>query len=217
MKTTNPLLTLSAAFITCLALFSYCQYKEKAASSEPVLQDTIFLSQWRKEKAEKIRLVDSCTYEIQKLAQTGDSLKFCLALHKDLLKSYRLKSKDLKEQLQTKLLKDTSQLVYTEIRPVIDSLIEFVQLSDSACDVTISDLESSVANRDSTIRFYIGIESGLRDLQKVQELNTQFLTGQLNTALKNQKKKTRQNKILSGSLLILSGITTALLITQNAK
>lgn len=217
MKTNNPVLILVAAVMTCVALFSYCHFNGQSPLSEPVLQDTIFLSQWRKEKAEKLKIIDSCTYEIQKLAQSKDSLKFCLALNKDLLMAYRLKSKDLKAQLQTEILKDTSKSRYAEIRPVIGSLIEFVQLSDSACDLTITTLESSVANRDSTIRFYIGIETGLRDLQNKEELNNQFLTQQLTLALKIQKKKTRQNKILSSSLLILSGITTALLISQNNR
>lgn len=217
MKTETRKTILIIAFALLAGVFVTCEYNQHAKPSETTLQDTLFLSQWRREKVEKLKLIDSYNVQIQQLAQSKDSLNFTLAINKDLLNSYRLKTKDLKARVQTKVLKDTSQAVYKLIRPIIDSLISYQQLSDSACDLSIRNLESSVANRDSTIRLYIGIESNLKDIQKQQELNNQLLTEQLNTAFKNQRKKARQNKILAGCLLILSGITSALLISQNAK
>lgn len=217
MKTETLKSILLIAFILIAGILATCEYNRPPKPTDSNLQDTLFLSQWRREKAEKLKLVDTYNFQIQQLAQSKDSLNFSLAIHKGLLNTYRLKTKDLRAQVQNNILNDTSQTVYKIIRPVIDSLLNYQQLSDSACDLNITNLESSVANRDSTIRLYIGIESNLKDIQKQQELNNQLLTEQLNTAFKIQKKKTRQNKILAGSLLILSGITSALLITQNAK
>lgn len=221
MKTNNVLYLFILLALAGSNLVTICENQKLAAqlqSQENTEQpDTLFLSQWRKEKTEKLKLVDNYNYQIQQLAQSKDSLNFSLVLSKSLVTAYRLKAKDLRAQVQLQVQQDTSQKVNKIIRPVIDSLLKFQELSDSACDVTISNLESGIANRDSTIRLYAGIEVNLKDIQKQQEQNIQLLTEQLNTAYKNQKKKTRQQKILSGGLLILSGITTALLLTQNAK
>lgn len=217
MKTNQLATFLITGFIICLCLLSYCHYCEQATPEENNVQDTLFLNQWRKEKSEKQKLLSTYTQKIQQLNQSEDSLNFILSLHKDLLKSYRYKTKELSQQLQNKQLRDSSQKNGKIILPILDSLIKFQDLSDSACDINIANLESSLANRDSTIRFYVRIESTLKDLQKQQDLNNQVLTQQLNTAYKMQKKKARQNKLLSGGLLILSGITSALFITQTTK
>lgn len=221
MKTNNILYLLILLALAGSNIVTFCENQKLSAQLQsqenPEQPDTLFLSQWRKEKTEKLKLVDNYNYQIQQLAQSKDSLNFSLAINKDLLSAYRLKTKDLRAQVQSSVQKDSLQTVYHIIRPVIDSLLKFQALSDSVCDVSITNLESGIVNRDSTIRLYAGIEVNLKDIQKQQEQNIQLLTEQLNTAYKNQKKKTRQNKILSGGLLILSGITTALLLTQNAK
>jgi hypothetical protein len=100
---------------------------------------------------------------------------------------------------------------------LLDSLINSQTRSDTACDQTIAALENSLANSDSSLLFQKQIEYNLRDLGKEQELRNEYLNEQLKIAFKAQKKKTRQNKLLKAGILILTGITTSLFITQSLK
>ncbi|MGZ3930994.1 MAG: hypothetical protein ACXVP0_06390, partial [Bacteroidia bacterium] len=59
--------------------------------------------------------------------------------------------------------------------------------------------------------------SKLRDIQRQQEIDNQVLTEQLNTAWKMQRRKTQQNKVLAGGLLILTGITSSLILIKSLK
>jgi hypothetical protein len=156
--------------------------------------------------------------EIAKLQKSKDSLQKIVSEKKIAMSAYRFKinyfQKQLKEALEKK---DSTQLVGDSILPIVDSLFLSQKQNDTSCDETIEVLQSIVANRDSSIEFQKSIEINLKELQLEQELKNQSLTAQLNKAFKDQRKKTRQNKLLSGGLLILTGITTSLLISNSLK
>ena len=99
----------------------------------------------------------------------------------------------------------------------VDSLVVSQNLSDRECDETISLLENTLANRDTTIQVQQRVESDLKDLQIEQDLKNKYMEDQLKVALKVQKRKARQNKLLAGGLVFISGIVTAILITQHQK
>lgn len=208
-----------AALLICIALLGTCEFIQSPQPEQAPLQDTLFLSQWRREKKEKLEAIVKYENKLSDLQNLNDSLRTIVTEKKKSLSAYRLKTKYLQEELKQAITSlDTSYFKAGDsLSPLLDSLIVEQQFSDTACDQTIHALENVVANRDSSLVFHKLVENNFRELQKQQELANQYLTNQLNTAFKNQRKKSRQNKLLAGGLLILSGITTSLLLTQSLK
>ncbi len=208
-----------AVVLICIAVLGTCEFIQSPKSEQVPLQDTLFLSQWRREKKEKLEAIVKYEKKLSELRNANDSLRTIVTEKKKSLSAYRLKTKYLQEELKQAITNlDTSYFKAGDsLSPLLDSLTNLQNLSDTACDQTIHALENVVANRDSSLIFHKLVENNFRELQKEQELANQYLTNQLNTAFKNQRKKSRQNKLLSGGLLILSGITTSLLLTQSLK
>ena len=204
----------------CIGIFATCEFtKQLQQTADPTSQDTLFLSQWRREKQEKLDLIATYEKELTRLQHDNDSMQVLVTQTKTITSAYRFKAKHFEQQLREAIASvvPKDSLTVDSISPILDSLIIAHNQSDTACDVTINVLEMMVASRDSSILFHKQIENNLRDIQKEQELRNKYLTDQLNTAFKSQKKKSRQNKLLAGGLLILSGITTSLLLTQSLK
>jgi hypothetical protein len=207
-----------AALLICIAVFTTCEFVQKPKSEESTFQDTLFLSQYRREKKEKLATIAKYEAKLSILQTANDSLRVEVAEKKKSISAYRFKAKYWQAELKQAITNlDSTQTKRDSLLPLLDSLITNQQFSDTACDQTIHNLENVVANRDSSIYFHKQVEDNLRDIQKQQELSNQYLTERLNTAFKNQRKKSRQNKLLAGGLLILSGITTSLLLTQSLK
>lgn len=72
--------------------------------------------------------------------------------------------------------------------------------------------ENLVAIRDSEIVICNRSYSQLKDFIDEQARREQKLTEDLNTLLKQQKKKRLQNRLLAGGMLFISGIATTLFI-----
>lgn len=219
MKTETIKTGIIAVLFLCAAFLATCEFSRPPVVETTPLQDTIFLSQWRREKKEKLDLIASYESKLSRLQHKRDSLQTLVSVSKTSISGYRLQAKQFENRLKVAIAvvatKDIT--VNDSIGPILDSvLIAHVQ-SDAACDTTIHLLETLVANRDSSLIFQKQIETNLRDLNKEQELRTQTLTEQLNLAFKVQRKKSRQNKVLAGGILILSGITTSLLLTNSHK
>lgn len=215
----NSLLAGLVLIIMILLLFQTCERSPKTDANPAVFQDTVFLSQWRKERKEKQALVVSYEKKIAALQQENKTLRQATQQSKQHLYSYRSKSDSLKTQLNKAIhhftQKDSS--IHDTIVPLINELSSMRDSSDLQCDTTITLLEKEVLNRDSMILFQQQIERQLRSFNQEQTLQNDYLTGQLNAAYKQQKKKIRQNKLLTGGLLILSGIATSLLLIQANK
>lgn len=209
---------LIAAILLIIGIVCTCEFSQPAEPPAIPLQDTIFLNQWRREKKEKQELVKAYENKLERLQTSKDSLQADLAEQKKSISAYRFKAKIFQEQLREKVAKtDSSTNESEDILPLVDSLITAQEQSDTACDSTISQLESIVANRDSAVTVLIEIESQLKDIQKKQETENAYLTGQLDSANKTLNHNRKINKLLKVGLFFLSGVTTTLLIKNSIK
>lgn len=209
---------LIGAIMLIIGIVCTCEFSQPAEPPATPLQDTIFLNQWRREKKEKQELVKAYEKKLEQLQTTKDSLQASLAEQKKNLSAYRFKAKIFQEQLREKVVKADSNTTESEdILPLVDSLITAQAQSDTACDSTITALESIVANRDSTVSVHLEIEVQLKDIQKKQETENAYLTGQLESANKTLKHNRRANKLLKAGVFFLTGITTVLLIKNSIK
>lgn len=210
-KSAFALLILSCVFILTTCQFKGCDKESKLVSETP---DTLFLNQWRKEKKEKADMILSYESRIAFMRSSSDSLREEVAQKKQSIVGLRFKVNYFEERLRNTIsASDTSFQTVS----LLDSLSISQNQSDSACDETIHSLEKLVCNRDSVIAFHQVIESNLKDLQQRDKVDTEYLTERLNDALKMNRRKTIQNKVLAGGLLLLSGISTSLLVTQQLK
>lgn len=214
IKTKTAILVI---ILLLVCLFATCEFTKQVQSTNQFTPtDTLFMNQWRREKAEKQKLVLDYEFKIRNLQTSKDSLSKDVSLKKQSIASLRFKVNFIEDRLKQKIL-NSDTINKQEIRNDLDSLFLSQNKSDTLCDQTISTLEKIIGNRDSTISFHQQIESNLRSVQKNQELNTEFLTGQLNDANKALRKKFQQNRWLAGGLLVLSGISTSFFITQHLK
>ena len=197
-------------------LLGTCEVTDHLNKNRNIPQtDTLAHSLYRAEKQHEIDLYRD---KIARLQQQKDSLWFLVDVKKKAFFSTRPKVKLYQSRLEEQLSKpDSVCLDRDTIKRLADSLIVYQQHADTACVETIHSLEQVVANRDSSISIQKLVETNLKDIQRQQDLKAQYLTEQLNTALKAQRKKARQNKLLSGGILLLSGITTAVLLPQYLK
>lgn len=204
--------------ISCVFMLTTCQFKgcKDESKSELNTTDTLFLNQWRKEKAEKAKLISSYENAIRKLQNGKDSLLKDVQLKKQSIASFRFKTARYEDLLREHLA-NSDTVNRTEAELILDSLLISQSNGDTACDKTISQLETVIVNRDSVIALHEKVEFNLKEIQKTGELEITFLTAQLNDSKKNFRRKTRQNKLLSGGLVLLTGLTTSLLITQHLK
>jgi hypothetical protein len=96
----------------------------------------------------------------------------------------------------------------------VQNLIAANIVSDSLCDVKIEELKSVIANRDSVIA--IGEQSfeALKQSAESSLAQQMELTDKLKMADKKISRGKIKTKIFSAAVMVLSGITTALLISQ---
>ncbi len=215
----NSLVAALILIIVCLLLFRTCKSSAEALTNPVLDKDTVFLSQWRKERKEKQALVVSSEKRIAIIQQENKLLRQSAQLSKQQLYSYRQKSDSLKDRLQIVLhhatQKDSS--LNDTLVPLINYLSNMRDSTDIQCDTTIAFLEKGISKRDTIILLQERILNQLKEFNEDEILQNNYLTTQLQVAYKQQKKKIRQNKILTGGLLILSGIATSLLIIQTKK
>jgi hypothetical protein len=216
MESTNARLGIIVILLLFIGIVSICTHRTPPEKTSTYLsEDTAFVSQWKKEKQELQKQYDQ---QISAMQLKHDSLQSVANEKKEALATYRLKAEDLQNKLKEVLVQSDSTHQFSDsTMPLANAYFNAETQEDSTCNETIHSLEQLVGNRDSTIVIYKRAEINLRDVQKEQELRTHYLTEQLNTAYKVQKKKSRQSKFLAGSLVFLSGLATTLLITQTLK
>jgi hypothetical protein len=217
MKKENVKIGLIALLLCVVAILGTCEYCKKPLGEESVLQDTIFLNQWRKEKKEKAQLIVQYEERISVLESQRASLRNSLIQNKQILFSSREKAKFYTKKIANTLDNKVDSAAVAALPLLLDSLQESRQVEEQACDSTIMTLENTVANRDSVIVLQKQIEVNLREVQKEQELANQVLTNQLSLALKHQSKLMRRKRLITAGLIFLTGISSSLLINQSVK
>lgn len=205
--------------IICMLMMATCGFNGcDKSTSEITPTDTLFLTQWRHEKAEKLSLIQSYEQRLTVLQKSKDSLQVQVKKEKKAIAALRFKVAYFEGELRHSISRsDTSCPDRDELNTLLDSLIISRSNSDTACDQAIEILEDIVANRDSAIAFHKQIELDLRQINRQQDLSSVFLTEQLNASIKREKKATRHRKWLAAGILILSGVSTTLLIGQRLK
>lgn len=178
------------------------------------------VSQEIKETQNKLNVIDSAMFDGKvQFLQQNDSLKRklivandLLSIHKSLLFSERSKVKQLTNRLasaaRTNADSSLTDSLCIEIRTLnakTDSLIVKYDQKDSI-------MQSMVAIRDTQIELCDQSYREAKDLIQEQAKREQQLTHDLNTALKQLKRKRWQNRLLSAGMLFVSGITTTLYI-----
>lgn len=169
---------------------------------------------------EKLNVIDSSMFEgkVRFLAQ-NDSLKqklvvtnSLLSIHKSLLASERSRVKRLLDRLENGSIANTDSTItdslclqINSMNAKTDSLIGHYERRDSI-------MQAMVAIRDSQIELCDQSYQQTKDLLLEQSQREQQLTNNLNTALKQLKRKRLQNRILAAGMLFVSGITTTLFI-----
>jgi hypothetical protein len=215
MKSLKSKLGIIVAALLCVLLIGTCSLVQNVRDKVPELPQETILNQWKKEKQE---LQNKYEDQLAELQLANDSLGSVVAEKKKSLRIYQRKTSYLEAQLKTAIaIADSSRLGELHLTPLAENYFAVQNLSDSTCNETIHALEQVVANRDSAVFILRQKENGLREIQKEQELRNQYLTDQLNTAYKEQKRKIRQNKLLAAGLIFLSGFTTTLVIKQTLK
>ena len=124
---------------------------------------------------------------------------------------------NVKLQVTCALLKKQQTLVTSNIpcdtlRKEVVVLNELSNEQDSLCSLNISSLNQAVAIRDSQIVMCNRTYQSMYDLQKENQQRQMQLAEDLKTALKANRKKRFENKMLTCGLMIMTGITTTLFI-----
>ena len=127
----------------------------------------------------------------------------------------QIKVKRLSEKTETE--KDTTRkLVYCDsLREQVRVLMDESNVKDSLYEKNISDLTTLVQTKDS---MFIASEQKCDGIQVLLDRSLkeqQELTDDVNKLNKQVKKKNRRQKWLGAGLLILSGISSALLISNH--
>jgi hypothetical protein len=197
-----------------IVLVGTCTFKQN--ESPPILQpDNSYIS-FLKEKQTELNF----TYKkhFYTLQREKDSLIQLVSDKKKTLSIYRYKSNALEQQLREALAKvDSTTILPDSISPLAEIYFAIQQERDSACNQSIRAMEMLTRKQDSVIVIQNSEKDNFMELQKQQELNALRLTEQLNTAYKQQRKTILKSRLLSGTLILISGFTSALLINQTIK
>lgn len=198
----------------CIGLFIGHLLFPTEKNIEPPISEAV------QQTKEKLNVIDSSMFEgkVRFLAQ-NDSLKqklstanSLLSIHKSLLASERSRVKRLLDRLETDTVAHTDSTItdslclqINSLNAKTDSLIGYYERKDSL-------MQSMVAIRDSQIELCDQSYQQTKDLLLEQSQREQQLTENLNTALKQLKRKRLQNRILAAGMLFVSGIVTTMYI-----
>lgn len=131
-------------------------------------------------------------------------------------RSTLIKEREKVKAIQTQLLKDTTNCSDSTLQHNLTLQIDTLNASTDSliCDYEskIRIAESSIAIRDTQLivcnRAYLRVQS----LVEEQAARERQLTDDLNTILKQQKRKRIQNRVLALGMLFISGFTTSMII-----
>jgi hypothetical protein len=214
MKNVFKNLGIGIGIFALIVLIGTCAFKQNESPpiSEP---DNSYINFLKEKQAELNFIYKNHFYTLQR---EKDSLMQLVSDKKKSLSVYRYKSKELEQQLRQVLAKvDSSKILNDSVSPLAEIYFAIQQERDSACNQSIRAMEIIAAKQDSVIVIQNREKDNFMELQKQQELNALRLTEQLNTAYKQQRKTILKSRLLSGTLILVSGFTSALLINQTLK
>ena len=214
MKNVFKNLGIGIGIFALIVLIGTCAFKQN--ESPPISESDNSYINFLKDKQTELNI----TYKkhFYTLQREKDSLIQLVSEKKKSLSIYRYKSKELEQQLRYVLATvDSSKILNDSVSPLAEIYFAIQQERDSACNQSIRAMEIIAAKQDSVIVIQNREKDNFMELQKQQELNALRLTEQLNTAYKQQRKTILKSRLLSGTLILVSGFTSALLINQTLK
>jgi hypothetical protein len=172
-----------------------------------------------KQEVRKTASIDSAYVAGYKsLQKRNDSLSKQLSKNKILLlttKNNLLHERNNVSHFTTVLVKDS--LCRDSV--LVDSLVNQIAIQNLTTDSIMNEydlksklMEAMVATKDSQVVVCNNAYLNLRSIEQEQLLREQKLTEDLNTALKQQKRKRFQNHLLTAGMLFISGIAATLYI-----
>src|SRR5688572_32691372 len=100
MKTETIKTGIIAVLFLCAAFLATCEFSRPPVAETTPLQDTIFLSQWRREKKEKLDLIASYETKLSRLQYDRDSLQTLVSESKTSISGYRFQAKQREKRLK---------------------------------------------------------------------------------------------------------------------
>ncbi len=155
--------------------------------------------------------------QIHVLKTSKDSLQTVVKGNKKTIAVLRNQSKLLEVQIKNTLQNTDSIWDSDSLKTNTLNYITSVNQRDSLCNESINTLEIVASKQDSIIGFQNKEKDNLKDLILQNELRERYLTEQLNTAYKVQRKTVFRNKFVAGALFMMTGFASALLINQTLK
>ena len=188
----------------------------------PVADITVAQQQVKSVKQQEQSIDRSYTIAFQKLQKENDSLKKVIAFHKAALVTADEKVQVLQNKVSEVANKvqaepDTVKIKITDCDSLsreATALIQQETEKDSLCQETINELTSQVVEKDTEVsdcqQSFQSIKMTLDN--SIQQQQT--LEDELKALNKQVRKKTFQSKLLSAGVMVLTGITAALLLER---
>lgn len=202
--------------ILIAVVIATCNFMDSPPAPLAVSPNTaaIFQSEMKKIEARYQASIRNLQEENTKLIAQVEADKLELKKVRQKASVTSTKVKQLSEK--TKAEQDTSaKIIYCDsLREEVAILMDESSHKDELCDQTIKDLTELAETKDSIIT---AGDTRCEELQNLLDhsLNEQtFLSDQVKDLNKQLKKKSRRQKWLSAGVLILSGITSALLLSK---
>lgn len=156
--------------------------------------------------------------KILALEKDNDSLRDKLQQNRFELTESKKRAKNARNKLvhQVEKLKEDSicKAKGDSLETVVLEVFRNIDSTEAFYEHRLSLLENVVAVRDSEIAICTNSYTELKGILEQQVLREQQLTKNLETALKSQRKKIREHKLLAGGMLFLSGVATVLYINS---
>jgi hypothetical protein len=175
---------------------------------------TIIQSELKKVESRYQQRIQSLKEENKKLSLQVEQDK--IELQKVRQKTSVMSNKVRQLSEKVKIAPDTSsKLFYCDsLREQVQLLLDESIIKDELCDQSIKDLTELAMVKDSIITTTNTKCEELQDLLKHSLNEQEQLTEQVNALHKKLKKKDRRQKLLSVGVLILSGVSSALLLSN---
>lgn len=179
---------------------------------------------WREQnEKEMTRLNQVYQKNLSDLQTKNDSLKKELKQTAEKLKVSKLKQRLSEQKVLALAQPDTSSSVEDQLsscdslRAEVINYVNHVDSTQAHYDTTIVQMQEIITVKDSGLKI---CETSYEKLKEISEDNLrreQRLTDELQKAVKQNKRKTIQNKILAGGFLLLSGIAATIFINRKFK
>ena len=194
-----------------LGYFFFKSHKEiKSLNNEPIINEA--QSQLQKNDSGKINSDKHYQLLAENLKKQLDKAQYFLIVSKTKLALEKKKANTLLFQLKSNNRSTKDTLLLDSLHFAIQSLSLETDTLTSSYDNKLKLTNELVAIRDTQLIICNKSYRDTKDLLNEQMIRERQLTTDLNSTLKELRKKRNQNRVLCAGMLFITGLTTALLI-----